>query len=113
VDVYGTRGIAHIDLANEICTVHKERARSRVLSKVLFPLEESSQLVFETASNTVKVLTKKLLSYPGLHHLITDFYDSIRQDRQPPVPGEEGREVVNVLEMIRAKAEAQGIKSLQ
>lgn len=113
VNVYGTRGIVHADLANELCTVHRERGGSRRLSKVLFPLEESSQLAFETASNTVKVLTKKLLSYPGLYVLIADFYASIQQDRQPPVPGEEGRQVVNVLEMIRAKAKAQGIRSLQ
>jgi len=113
VNIYGTRGIVHIDLANEICTVHREQGRSRTLSKVLFPLEESAQLAFETASNTVKVLTKKLLSYPGLRHLIAGFYDSIQQDRQPPVPGEEGRHVVHVLEMIRAQAKIQGIRSLQ
>jgi predicted dehydrogenase len=113
MDIYGTRGIIHIDLANELCTIHRERGGGRRLSKILFPLEESAQLAFETASNTAKVLAKKLRSYPGLRHLITDFYESIWQDREPPVPGEEGREVVSVLEMARAKAKAQGIRSLQ
>jgi predicted dehydrogenase len=113
LDVYGTRGIVHVDLANEICTAHKERGRSRALSKVLFPLEDSAQLAFATASNTAKVLAKRLKSYPGLYVLIADFYVSIEQNRQPPVRGEEGRKVVNVLEMIRAKAKAQDIRSLQ
>jgi predicted dehydrogenase len=113
LNVFGTRGIVHVDLANEICTVNKERGRSRALSKVLFPLEDSAQLALATASNTVKVLTKKLKSYPGLYVLIAEFYESIRQDRQPPVPGEEGRRVVHVLEMIRSKAKDQGIGSLQ
>lgn len=113
LDIYGTRGIVHVDLANEICTVHKERGRSRAMSKMLFPLEDSAQLAIATASNAVKALTKKLQSYPGLYVLIADFYSSLQQDRQPPVTGEEGREVVKALEMIRAKARTEGVRSLQ
>jgi predicted dehydrogenase len=113
LNIYGTKGIVHVDLANEICTAHKERGTSRALSKVLFPLEDSAQLALATASNAVQVLAKKLKSYPGLYVLIAKFYQSLQQDQQPPVPGQEGREVVRVLEMIRAKAQAEGIRSLQ
>lgn len=113
LNIYGTKGIVHVDLANEICTAHKERGRSRAMSKVLFPLEDSAQLAFATASNAVQVLAKKLKSYPGLYVLIAELYKSLQQGQQPPVPGEEGREVARVLEMIRAKAQSEGIRSLQ
>jgi predicted dehydrogenase len=113
LNIYGTKGIVHVDLANEICTAHKERGRSRAFSKMLFPLEDSAQLALAAASNAVQVLAKKLKSYPGLYVLIAEFYQSLQQDRQPPVPGHEGREVVRVLEMIRAKARSEGVRSLQ
>ena len=113
LNIYGTKGIVHVDLANEICTAHKERGRSRAISKMLFPLEDSAQLAFATASNAVQVLSKKLKSYPGLYVLIAQLYQSLQKDQQPPVSGQEGREVVRVLEMIRAKAQAEGIRSLQ
>jgi predicted dehydrogenase len=113
LNIYGTKGIVHVDLANEICTSHKERGTSRALSKMLFPLEESAQLALATASNAVKVLTKELKSYPGLYVLIAKFYQSLEQDQPPPVSGQDGREVVRVLEMVRTKAHAQGIRSLQ
>jgi predicted dehydrogenase len=113
LNIYGTKGIVHVDLANEICTAHKERGRSRAFSKVLFPLEDSAQLALATASNAVQVLAKKLKSYPGLYVLTAEFYQSLQQDRQPPVSGQDGREVVRVLEMIRAKARSEEIRSLQ
>ena len=60
-----------------------------------------------------RVLAKKLKSYPGLYVLIAKFYQSLQRDQQPPVTGQEGREVVRVMEMIRSKAQAEGIRSLQ
>jgi hypothetical protein len=83
------------------------------MSKVVFPLEESAQLAFATVSNTAKVLARKLKSYPGLYVLIAEFYESIEQDRHPPVPGKDARSVIKVLEMIWAQAKLQGIRSLQ
>jgi hypothetical protein len=59
------------------------------------------------------VFAGRLKSYPGLYVLIAEFYRSLREDLRPPVPGEEGREVVEVLEKIRAKAQTEGIRSLQ
>jgi predicted dehydrogenase/nucleoside-diphosphate-sugar epimerase len=103
VDIYGTKGIVHADLVREVCTIHRHRALPRMLSKVLYNLEDSVQLTSGTVMNVVNVVSGRLKNYPGLHNLVREFYDSIRSGREPPVPGEDGRRMVKVLEMICAK----------
>jgi len=107
VDIYGTKGIIHADVVREVCTIHKDRHLPRMLSKVLFNVEDSVQLACQTAINTVKVALGKLKNVPGLHTLVHEFYASIQNDREPPVPAEEGRRMVEVLEMVWAKSRAQ------
>jgi len=107
VDIYGTEGIVHADLVREVCTIHREWHVPHMLSKMLFSLEDSVQLVSGTATNTVKVALGRLKNMPGLHSLVREFYASLQNNREPPVPAEEGRKMVEVLEMVWAKSPAQ------
>jgi predicted dehydrogenase/nucleoside-diphosphate-sugar epimerase len=107
VDIYGSKGIVHADLVREVCTVHKAIRLPRMLSKALYNLEDSVQLASGTATSTVKVALGRLKNMPGLRTLVSEFYASIQSDREPPVPGEDGRKMVEVLEMIWAKSGAQ------
>jgi predicted dehydrogenase len=91
VDIYGTKGIVHADLVREVCTIHKNRSVPRMVSKVLYNLEDSVQLATGTAANTVKVVLGRMKNMPGLQVLVREFYASIEDGRDPPVPGEEGR----------------------
>jgi nucleoside-diphosphate-sugar epimerase/predicted dehydrogenase len=104
VEVYGTKGILHADLVREVCTIHKDSPMPGMLSKALYNLESSAQLTFGTIVNTANVLTRRMKSYPGLHKLVPEFYQSIREDREPPVTGEDGLEMVRVLEKIWSQA---------
>jgi predicted dehydrogenase/nucleoside-diphosphate-sugar epimerase len=100
VDVYGTKGILHADLAREVCTIHKARRLPRMLTRAIFNLEDSVQLTTGTVVNMAKLALGKLKNYAGLYVLVRRFYDSIRNDQEPPVPGEEGRKMVEVLEKV-------------
>jgi nucleoside-diphosphate-sugar epimerase/predicted dehydrogenase len=106
VDIYGTKGIIHADLVREVCTIHRDRRLPRMLSKALFSLEDSIQLASGTAASTVKVALGRMKSAPGLRTLVREFYASIQNDCEPPVPGEEGRKMVAVMEMTWAKSQA-------
>jgi predicted dehydrogenase/nucleoside-diphosphate-sugar epimerase len=105
VDIYGSKGIVHADLVREVCTIHKHRALPRMISKAVYNLEDSIQLASGTATSTVSVALGRLKNYPGLHNLVREFYASIRDGREPPVPAEEGRKMVEVLEQVRAKSQ--------
>jgi len=100
IDIYGTRGIIHADLVREVCTVNHDVRLPRMISKVVFNLESSGQLLSGTVTNTARVLFHRLPNMPGLHALIHAFYASLPTDQRPPVPGEDGRQVIEIMEMI-------------
>ena len=90
VEIYGTKGIIHADLVREVCSVHRKRRLPGMLSKALYNLEDSVQLASGTVASTAKVALRKMKSMPGLRVLTQGFYDSIRNNSQPPVTGEDG-----------------------
>lgn len=103
VDIYGTKGIIHTDLVRELCTIHAERHVPRMVSKAIFSLEDSVQLASGTLVNTARVALGSMKNMPGLQVLMREFYNSLWNDREPPVTGEAGRRVAEIMEMIWAK----------
>jgi len=111
VDIYCTKGLIHADLVRETLTLHPERRLPRMLSKAMFSLEESVQLASDTTANTLRVMMGRMKNMPELPILFREFYDCIRHDGTPPVPGEDGRRMVQVLEMVQAKSPALAFSS--
>jgi nucleoside-diphosphate-sugar epimerase/predicted dehydrogenase len=107
IEIYGTKGIIHADLAREVCVVHREKRMPGALSKLLFSLEASTQLGFGTAATAFKVALGRMKSMPELSVLVGRFYESIRNDTPPPVPLEQGRQTVDAIERIWAALPAQ------
>ncbi|MBN1121009.1 MAG: NAD-dependent epimerase/dehydratase family protein [Anaerolineae bacterium] len=105
IDVYGTNGIVHADLVREVCVTHKDLRMPRMLSKVLFNIEDSIQLTLGTIANVFGVLTGKLKNMPEMQVLLKEFYRSIREDTAPPVPGEDGRKIAEMMEKAWALSE--------
>ncbi len=106
VDIYGTKGIVHADLVREICTIHRTHRLPSMVAKVAFSTETAVQISKGTVSNTVKVLLRRMKPYAGLRNLVRAFYESIEGRREQPSPGEEGRRMVQVMEMVWAQAQA-------
>lgn len=104
IDIYGTNGIIHADLVREICTLHQNRRLPRMLGKVVFALEDSLQLSTGVAQNAMNVLTGRMRDMPELPIIFGKFYDSIRNDLSPPVSGDEGRRMVEVLEEVWSRS---------
>jgi nucleoside-diphosphate-sugar epimerase/predicted dehydrogenase len=106
VDIYGTEGIVHADLVREVCTVHKPHQLPRMLSKALYNVEDSMQLLAGTTMSTGRVVFGGLKGMPGLYALIRAFYDSLANQRQVPVPAVEGKKVVDLMAQIWAQSPA-------
>lgn len=104
IDIYGTEGIVHADLVREVCTIHKNMRLPRMLSKVLYNLEDCSQLAVGTMGNIVNVALGKMKSMPEMPVLFNEFYNCIRADAEPPVSGQDGKRVTEVLEGIWSNA---------
>jgi nucleoside-diphosphate-sugar epimerase len=103
VNIYGTKGMIHTDLATEICTLHKSHRMPGIVTKVVFNLEESVQLAAKTTLNTAKVAFGSIRRNPGLLGHLREFYASIEADRRLPVSGEDGKNMVEIMEQVAAK----------
>lgn len=104
VEIYGTKGIIHADLVREVCTVHRERPMPRMLSKVIFNVEDTIQLTSGTAVNTVKVGLGRMKNMPEMRHFMRAFYTRIANGEEPPVSGEAGRAMIRIMEAVWNKA---------
>ncbi|MCK4823043.1 hypothetical protein KA005_45195, partial [bacterium] len=70
-------------------------------SRALENLNQGFSILANTIFATLSVLSGKF--HWGHYNLIQRFIESIQNDTEPPVTGEEGREVVRVLEKITAQ----------
>ena len=70
-------------------------------SRALENLSQSFSILASTVSATLGVISGKF--HNGHYTLIRRFIESIQNDTEPPVTGEEGREVVRVLEKVTAQ----------
>ena len=100
IDLYGTKGIIHADIARELYTIHRYRKMPGMVSKVIFNLEEAVQLTVRTIANVINVFLGKLKGVAGLYNLVQEFYDNLKSGAPPPVTGEDGLEMVAMMETI-------------
>jgi len=112
VDIYGTKGTIHADLVREVCTVHRSETMPRMVSKVVYNLEDIVQLAVGTAANAARVGLGRMPSMPGLCELVREFYGCIRGNYDPPVSAEGGKKVAEVLEMVWADLQRQSAASI-
>ena len=101
VDILGTEGVIHLDLCSKLLIHYGRKASVRPIPFARYFLTTSSQIIAGVSANAFKLMTGKLKF--SHETLIEQFVDSIINNHQPPVTGEEGRETVRVMEMIVAK----------
>ncbi|MBI4526605.1 MAG: Gfo/Idh/MocA family oxidoreductase [Deltaproteobacteria bacterium] len=95
--IYGTEMTIHVDLNNNT-SVNLRRDGIEKFSKALVNVDQIVQLFSKTIGNTVKTLLGR--RRVGHEVLIGKFYKSLFEGTKPPVTGEDGREVVGLLERI-------------
>jgi predicted dehydrogenase len=100
IDIFGTRRNLHFRLHSAVLTKYGSGGETR-LWRGLDNLSQSYQYMVGTASAALnKILGRR---HSGHHTLISRFIESVRDNTEPPVTGEEGREVVRQMEFIVAR----------
>lgn len=97
VELLGSKGILTLDLEG-MYMVGSRRTTLKRIPIGLSVLSESGQMVRDLLTTGVKVATKR---YDNTHDMIVErFVESIVKGTESPVPAEEGREAVRVMNMI-------------
>jgi UDP-N-acetylglucosamine 3-dehydrogenase len=97
LDIFGTRMNLRVDLCNATLTTY-----GPVRSPLLENLNQAYQQVVNAASRALnRIMCRPYHS--GHYTLMARFVDSIQNNQNPPVTGEEGREVVRIYEKITAR----------
>ena len=98
VDILGTEGALYLDFGT-LLLIHQGRKESMdPIAFVRYLSNVASQITRGVATNAFKRAIGKLRY--GHDVLIENFVNSILNDHQSPVSGEEGRETTRVMEMI-------------
>lgn len=97
VDLFGTEGIIKMDLQSMLLTLYKRRDLN-LASLAISSLNTAGQIIKGVASNAFRVTLGK--TFLGHDLMIKKFIDSILNDQPVPVPPEEGRETIRVMEMV-------------
>jgi predicted dehydrogenase/nucleoside-diphosphate-sugar epimerase len=106
VFVYGTQGTIHIDCFLQICNVAKTVPGPKFLSNVAGRLRSSFNSIWKVPLNVARFATGKLSGAPGIHIAISKFYDAIATGTPAPIPPEEGRRIMAVVQGITENANA-------
>ncbi len=104
VDILGSTGILKLDL-EDLSIVKYNRTELSPAKAGLSLLSESAQLVGNAVHSAFRLITGKHTSTHDV--LLNRFVDAIRKGAPSPVPAEDGRETVRVLDMIVKKLDAQ------
>jgi predicted dehydrogenase len=103
VDILGSTGILKLDL-EDLSIVKYKRTELSPAKAGISLLSESAQLLGNAVRNAIRVATGQHTSTHDV--LLNRFVDAIRQGAPSPVPAEDGRETVRVLDMVVRKLDA-------
>jgi predicted dehydrogenase len=98
VDILGTEGVIHLDLTSMLLVQYGKKVSVSPIPFARYFLNISAQVVGGITANISRVVSRKMKSSHEIE--IEGFIDSILNNHQPPVTGEDGRETVKAMEMI-------------
>jgi 2-alkyl-3-oxoalkanoate reductase len=100
VNVYGTAMTLHANLSNMTLAARAGNNLPKKLLRVADSLGQSTQMMWDTFSNTLKVLRKRIGPPGDIGPVITAFYKSIEDGSETPVSGEAGKRVTAFVEEV-------------
>lgn len=108
VTLYGSKATAAINLNNMTLVVRRTRKVPKLVGKVLPNLDEATQLVRATVSNTIEFALGKQRFYPGMGVHFRMLYAALARGEAPPVSATDGRDVMRLLEAVWSAGQRAG-----
>jgi len=99
VNIYGTKGVLHIDFELPGILFHKAKKNT-----FFYPVNDYISLSFRLLANAILALPKWVISkkyvQSGHYYIIQKFIESIRDEKEPPVTGEKAKKMMVFQEKI-------------
>ena len=103
--VHGTQGVMHVDCYLQILTLRKTYPAPKPVQRILGAGFNSLHMLAKVSVNTVRFATGRLKPSPGIHVSVVKFHEALHKGEVPPVPAEEGRRVIALLEDTSRRAD--------
>lgn len=110
--VHGTRGVLHIDCYLQTLNLRKTYPAPKPVQRILGAGLNSLGMLWKVTANTLRFATGRLKPSPGIHVSVVKFHEALHQGVEPPVPAEEGRRMIAVLEDVSRRADADRLEYL-
>lgn len=104
MDIFGTKRSLHVDNFAMTLIQHKSRL-NKIRDFITRDLESTIQSAFEDGKCFLRTLRGERWYRSGHRALMQRFIESIRNETDPPVSAEDGRETIMVLEEILSQIE--------
>jgi 2-alkyl-3-oxoalkanoate reductase len=104
--VYGTRGVMRVDCYLRTLAVRKVYPGPEVMQRILSAALNPVGMLWNAAGNAVRFATRRQHPAPGIQVSVIGFHEALRKGDSPPVPVEEGRRIVALLEEVSQRADA-------
>ncbi len=104
--VHGTRGVLHVDCYLQTLTLRKTYPAPKPVQRILGAGFGSLRMLWKVTGNTIRFATRQLLPSPGIHLSVVKFHEALHKGEPPPVPAEEGRRTIALLEEVSQRADA-------
>ena len=103
--IHGTKGVMHVDCYLQILTLRKTYPAPKPVQRILGAGINALQTLVKVSANTVRFATGRLKPSPGIHVSVLKFHEALHEDKAPPIPAEEGRRVIALLEDVSRRAD--------
>ena len=104
--VHGTRGVMLVDCFLQTITLRKTYPAPRPVQRILGAGFNSLGTLWKVTANTIRFATGRLKPSPGIHVSVVKFHEALHKGDPPPVPAEEGRRAIALLEEVSQHADA-------
>lgn len=103
--VHGTKGVMHVDCYLQVITLRKTYPAPKPVQRILGAGFNALQMLAKVSVNTLRFATGRLKPSPGIHVSVLKFHQALHEGKAPPVPAEEGRRVIALLEDVSRRAD--------
>jgi nucleoside-diphosphate-sugar epimerase len=104
--VHGTRGVLHVDCYLQTLSLRKTYPAPKPVQRILGAGLNSLGMLWNVTANTIRFATGRLKPWPGIHVSVVKFHEALHNGTPPPVPAEEGRRIIALLEDVSRRADA-------
>ena len=111
--VHGTRGIINVDCYLQTVSVHRTFPAPKPIQRMLGTSIVALGTLFRVPLNAVKFVTGRLQPNAGIYISVREFYEAISKDLPPPIPADEGRRMVFLMQPSARLADAAKTAALE